>query len=359
MEERLIRLRRAMREAKLGALLVSSPENRRYFSGFQAGDPLLNESSGSLLVTPRRLWLLTDSRYVEEAATEAPACEVLDAARQGLGETVKKLLGPGKSVSFEPERLTVADYLRLKKSLAPGAVEPCPFDPSELRISKEPGELALITKALRITEEAIGRLFSDLEGKTEAEAAWALDSDFRNLGGEGPAFETIVAAGPRASLPHAVPGPRKIKRTDMVVVDCGARYNGYASDITRTWAGPDLAPWQKEIYRIVREAQLAAIKVLAPGRTGLEVDKAARDVIERAGYGEYFGHGLGHGVGLAVHEAPRLSKRGLNRIPAGAVVTVEPGIYLPGKGGVRLEQLVHVSADGPKVLNRDKSFYDF
>jgi Xaa-Pro aminopeptidase len=145
----------------------------------------------------------------------------------------------------------------------------------------------------------------------------------------------------------------------MVVIDCGARYKGYCSDITRTWAGGRLAPWQKEIYRVVRRAQIAAIKAMSPGKTGAEVDRAAREVIAAAGYGDYFGHGLGHGVGLAVHEAPRLSPRATGPLPEGAVVTVEPGIYLPGRGGVRLEQLVHVTGDGAKVLNRDASFYDF
>jgi Xaa-Pro aminopeptidase len=140
----------------------------------------------------------------------------------------------------------------------------------------------------------------------------------------------------------------------MVVVDCGARYQGYASDMTRTWAPPGLAAWQREIYEVVRQAQQAAIKILAPGRTGAEVDQAARSVIEAAGYGKYFGHALGHGVGLDVHEEPRLSPRSKSPLPPGAVVTVEPGVYLPGRGGVRLEQLVHLAEDGAKVLNRQK-----
>jgi Xaa-Pro aminopeptidase len=358
-EDRISRLRRAMRDSKIGALLVSSPENRRYFSGFKAGDQGLGEPSGFLLITSRRLLLITDSRYLEEAAGEARLYQVVDSAALGVGSAAKKLLGPGKTLHFEPERLTMADFARITRAIEPARFLPSPLDPSALRISKEPGELALITKALRITEKAIGRLFPSLEGMSEAEAAFALDHDFRSLGGEGPAFETIVASGPRASLPHAAPGPRRVRSSDMVVVDCGARYQGYASDITRTWAGEKLAPWQKEIYRAVREAQLAAIEALAPGKTGVEVDNAARRVLREAGYEKYFGHGLGHGVGLAVHEAPRLSQRGVKPIPAGSVVTVEPGVYIPGKGGVRLEQLVHVSEEGARVLNRDMSFYDF
>ena len=141
----------------------------------------------------------------------------------------------------------------------------------------------------------------------------------------------------------------------MVVVDCGARYQGYCSDITRTWAGDNLKPWQIEIYEIVRQAQAKAIRRLAPGRTGAEIDRAAREVIEAAGYGKFFRHSLGHGVGLAIHEEPRLSFRNKQPLPLGAVVTIEPGIYIPGQGGVRLEQLVHLSEDGPKVLNRAKN----
>ncbi|MDR2456743.1 MAG: aminopeptidase P family protein [Deltaproteobacteria bacterium] len=358
-EDRLSRLRRAMGGAKVEALLISCPNNRRYYSGFSPDDPQLNESSGHLLIAQDRQWLFTDSRFLEQAAEEAPLYEVVEATTLGTGATAKKLLGTGKNLFFEPERMTVAEYARIRREIQPIGFGVCPFDPSYLRVSKEPGELALITKALGITEESIRRLFPVLKGLSEAEAAWALECDFHNLGAEGPAFETIVAAGPRASLPHAVPGAREVLASDLVVVDCGARYQGYASDITRTWAGEDMAPWQKEIYRVVRRAQLAAIAVMAPGMTGFEVDKVARNVIAQAGYGDYFGHGLGHGVGLAVHEAPRLSPKGHFPLPAGAVITVEPGIYIPGKGGVRLEQLVFLTEDGAQVLNQDESFYDF
>ncbi|MDR1395455.1 MAG: M24 family metallopeptidase, partial [Deltaproteobacteria bacterium] len=186
-----------------------------------------------------------------------------------------------------------------------------------------------------------------------------IDRTFRELGASGSAFETIAASGPQAALPHAEPGGRVISSGEMTVIDCGARFEGYCADITRTLALGRLEPWQEEIYRIVRGAQLAALAVLAPGRTGREADAAARNYIAAAGYGKFFGHGLGHGVGLAVHEAPSLSPYNEEPLPEGAVVTVEPGIYLPGRGGVRLEQMVLLTGDGCRVLNHDENFYDF
>ena len=351
---RIERLRAALRKAKLPAVLATSPESRRYFSGFEATDPMLSESSGALLVTLKGLWLLTDSRYVESAQSEAPLYEVIDTSN--WGEAVKKLAWRLTAVAFEDESLSVAQLRRLSAAMPSANLVPCPFSLEAMRASKEPGEIDLIAKALRITEKAVGELFEIVKpGWTEENAARYIDRRFQELGGQGPAFETIVAAGPRASLPHAAPGPFKIKGDQMVVVDCGARYQGYCSDMTRTWAGDNLKPWQIEIYEIVRQAQAKAIRRLAPGRTGAEIDRAAREVIEAAGYGKFFRHSLGHGVGLAIHEEPRLSFRNKQPLPLGAVVTIEPGIYIPGQGGVRLEQLVHLSEDGPKVLNRAKN----
>jgi Xaa-Pro aminopeptidase len=350
---RVGRLRDLLARRRFAGILVTNPENRRYLSGFAAADPMMAESSGALLITSRRLWLLTDSRYVEAAAAEAPLYEVVQVGHD-RGREVKRLVGRLASLAFEAECLSVAERDRLAQALGrTSLVQAPPEDLGGLRAVKEPSEVALIAKALRVTERAVDELLGELgPGWTEERAAWRLDSRFRELGGQGPAFETIVAAGPRASLPHAVPGPARIKSDQMVVVDCGARYRGYASDMTRTWVGPKAKPWQREIYEIVRLAQKKALEVLAPGTPGREVDQAARDVIAQAGYGQYFGHALGHGVGLAVHEEPRLSPRALKPLPVGAVVTVEPGIYLPGRGGVRLEQLVHLTAAGPVVLNR-------
>ena len=357
-QERIERLRRAMRQAGVEAMLISSPENRRYFSGFKAGDPMLSESSGVLLILCKRQYLFTDSRYVESAEREAPLFEVLNTAK-GLGKGIKKAMQHCKQLCYEPESMTVAELARLENAIGPGIMLPSPFNLSEFRVSKDKDELSLIKKALKITESAIANLWDDIEGMTEDEIAWSLDRGFRELGAQGPAFETIVAVGPRASLPHAVPGKVMARAASMAVIDCGARYHGYASDITRTWAGRNLKHWQKKIYAVVRKAQVEAIKAMRPGVTGASIDMVARKIISDAGYGQYFGHGLGHGVGLAVHEEPRLSPKGVAPLPVGAVVTVEPGIYIPGMVGVRLEQLVHLTPNGARVLNGDHHFYDF
>ncbi|MDR3134776.1 MAG: aminopeptidase P family protein [Deltaproteobacteria bacterium] len=357
--ERLETLRERLESTKLDGLVITSPENRRFLSGFTATDPMLTESSGALFIAPGRQCLLTDSRYSLIASIEAPDFEIVETDGSGLGKSLAGLVKPGDLLGFEPNYLTFAVYLSLSERSGL-KLEPCPFDPSELRLAKSLDEVRDITRALEITETAMGWLFDRLQpGWTEAEAAWFMDSTFRELGAQGPAFETIVASGPQAALPHAVPGEKKIAEGEMVVIDCGARYKGYASDITRTFVCGEPEKWQRDIYRIVREAQLMAIEAIAPGVPCRDVDKVAREHIEAAGHARHFGHGLGHGVGLAVHEAPNLNPRNEKPLVEGAIVTVEPGIYLPGQGGVRLEQLVLVTDKGAKVLNKNNNFYDF
>ncbi|MDR2368710.1 MAG: aminopeptidase P family protein [Deltaproteobacteria bacterium] len=355
---RIDRLRKVMESFRLEGLLITGPENRRYFSGFTATDPMLTESSGALLILPGKSYLLTDSRYAVIAGIEAPGFEIVNTVG-GLGHCLKGIVGDGKALAFEPNYMTVAQCRRLSEDDGLNLIA-SPFDPSVLRISKDSDEINHIVKALGITEKALGWLFERLEpGWTEAEAAWYLDSTFRELGAQGPAFETIVASGPQAALPHAEPGEKKIMEGELVVIDCGARYKGYASDITRTFIKGEPAKWQRDIYRTVREAQLKAIGAIAPGVACKDVDAVARAHIAQAGHFERFGHSLGHGVGLAVHEFPSLNPVNGQKLVEGAVVTVEPGIYLPGQGGVRLEQLVLVTADGARVLNGDTHFYDF
>ncbi|MDR0549619.1 MAG: aminopeptidase P family protein [Deltaproteobacteria bacterium] len=339
-------------------ILITSPENRRYFSGFIASDPMISESSGCLLIGQNKRYLLSDSRYVLAAAAEAPAFEFV-LVNSSWGKVLDKILGPKDILWFEPLYLSVASYGDFTQNLK-AKIRPLPLDLDDLRIVKSPKEVDLIKKALAITEEAIGLLFdSFVPGWTEAEAAFFLDTNFRALGGEGAAFETIVATGPNAALPHAIPSDRVIEAGEAVVIDCGARYQGYAADCTRTLIYGEPKDWQKEIYRTVREAQTLAIADLSPKVSGAMVDRIARDHIAKAGYGEFFNHSLGHGVGLAVHENPRLAFNDNRALPVGAVVTVEPGIYLPDKGGVRLEQLVLITESGALVLNEDDHFYDF
>lgn len=358
---RLKGLRRLMADNMVEALLISSNANRRYFSGFAARDGQLNESSGVLLITGRSQTLFTDSRYILEAQEAAgPLFKIVEYPR-GLGaelarRTTLKKVG---TLAFEADYVSVGTLNQLQKALPDLKLEPLPFDLDQQRSSKSKEEIKLVTKALSITEAALGRLWDILEpGLTEREAAFFLEAEFRRLGAEGPSFDTIVASGPNGALPHAEPGAKKIKSGEMVIIDCGARYRGYCADITRTKIMGPPKPWQKEIYTIVRQAQLLAIEALVPGCPANQVDKVARDYIHNHGYGQYFGHGLGHGVGLMVHEGPSLSPRNSRELEPGEIVTVEPGIYLPGKGGVRLEQLVLITENGRKVLNGDQHFYD-
>ena len=363
--ERLRALRRLMRENAVEALLVTSPANRRYLSGFTADDPFLNESSGALVVTARSQCLLTDSRYTEEARLEAPQFRVVVYSYgqgQGLGPTLAGLtaLRAVKTLHLEPEFLSLARRDEILNARPGFRLADAPRAADELRAVKSPMEVRLVRRALSVTEAAVAALWPRLEpGLTEREAAFFLETEFRRLGADGPAFETIVASGPNGAKPHAAPGRRKIRSGDTVIVDCGAKFQGYCADITRTKIIGRPQKWQREIYAIVKQAQDRALAALAPGRPASEVDRAARDFIAAQGYGDFFGHGLGHGVGLFVHEAPTLSPRSRWILQPGQIVTVEPGIYLPGRGGVRLEQLALITARGARTLNRNVDFYDF
>jgi Xaa-Pro aminopeptidase len=364
LEARLKALLAKLEEKKIKAIFITSPENRRYYSGFTSPDHSMVESSGTLLVTPQKQYLITDSRFTLAAAQEAPYFEVIDGVLERGQSWVKKVdLEKGSQAVFEPGYLNYARFMSLAKILRNEfkiSFKPSPFDPGELRARKSPSELKLIAVALTITEKALANLWSEIElGTTEKEAADYLDRDFKQLGADGPGFETIVAAGARAALPHARPGSKRFERGDMVIIDCGARYQGYNADITRTYCLEPLKDWQKEIYGVVREAQNLAIKEIAPGRLASQIDAVARNYIAAAGYGKYFGHSLGHGVGLDVHEEPRISENSRACLEEGQAVTIEPGIYLPNRGGVRLEQLVVVTQNGYKILNKDNHFYYF
>ncbi|HET9593268.1 MAG TPA: M24 family metallopeptidase, partial [Solirubrobacterales bacterium] len=255
-------------------------------------------------------------------------------------------------VGFEDDHMSVRLLEKLKEKLADG-VEAVPAGGrvEELRRVKDEGELALIEEAAKLADEAL-RWSAELglAGKTEREVARAFEARVRELGGD-PSFPAIVAAGPNGALPHAEPGEREIGRGELVVFDMGAAIDGYCSDGTRTFATGDPGEEAIEVYEVVRRAQQASLDALEAGIKGEDVDKVAREVIEAAGHGDRFGHGLGHGVGLELHEAPRLSLRSDDVLAPGEVVTVEPGIYLPGKLGVRIEDLVVVTEDGFRNLS--------
>ncbi len=345
-EDRVNRLRGFLPEIGVDAFLVSSPENVRYLSGFTG-------TSGVLLITANEQCLLTDFRYVEQAALEAPQYDVVKVP--GAWTKALHALLLDRSVhhlGFEGAHLTYYFYHVLSETLDGVRLEDARSVFGRLRAVKDEGEIELIRKGVLLVDQAFAHLLTTIRpGTSEREIALELEFYLRRRGGERMAFETILASGARAALPHGTASEKKLERGDLVVCDCGVMWNGYASDFTRTVV-VDAEPedWQDEIYRIVLEAQLAGIDAVKPGVPAAEVDAAARRVIERAGYGEYFGHSTGHGLGLNVHEAPHLSASSEELLEAGMVVTVEPGIYLPGRGGVRIEDVVVVRDYGAEVL---------
>ncbi|MCK8600601.1 M24 family metallopeptidase [Desulfoferrobacter suflitae] len=360
---RMGKLRELMVEERLDAFLVAVPENRYYLSGYQAEDMNLVESSGYLLISQSRQLLLTDFRYQEEAGQDAPEFELV-VYREGLRQVLPELLRDlqVKRLGVEGHYCTHSLYLDVEEALKevfPGAVTLSVEGLVErLRVIKEPEEMDRIRDSLALTEKTLDAVWHMLKpGLTEKEVAWKIEVLIREGGGQGVSFPPIVASGPNAALPHAVPTDRKIQAQDPVILDLGSKLRHYCSDMTRTWTAG--APQEKlrAIYHIVREAQLAAQQLIRPGVDAGEVDAAARSVIEQAGYGDYFGHGLGHGVGLAVHEQPRLRKKKGRLLAENMVVTVEPGIYVPGFGGVRLENMVRVTHTGCEVLNHLDLFY--
>lgn len=349
MSQRLRLFQEKLSEQGLDAFLVSQPENRRYLSGFTG-------SAGFLVITPDQALLLVDFRYVEQAGGQAPDFEVV----QFKGQLEEELPGlierlGGERWGFESAHVTVAQHEKYEPAFAEAgvALEGTEDMVEALRASKDEEEIARLREAVRITDEAFAHVVDWVHsGVTEKETAWEIEKYMREHGAEGLAFPTIVASGPNGALPHARPGERPLQPGEPIVIDMGAIYQGYCADMTRTicLGEPDERFW--EIYTLVQEAQERAEDGIRAGISGVEADGLARQVIEEAGYGEQFGHGLGHGVGLAVHEGPRLSRLAEGNLPAGAAVTVEPGVYIPGWGGVRIEDLVLVRADGVEVLTQ-------
>ena len=342
-KQRLAGLRKLMLEHDLDAIIVAKPESRRYFSGFTG-------SSGLLLITNQMQTLFTDFRYIEQANEQAPEYQIV---RHGadmfaiLADTVKKL-GVTR-IGFESDFITWDTYHKLVACLTMVELRPVQLD--SLRVIKDQSELTLLHQAIKIADAAFNHVVTIIRpGITELEIALDLEYQMRKLGSEKPAFDTIVASGYRGALPHGQASDKIIETGDFITMDFGAVYQGYHSDITRTVVAGKASEKQREIYNIVQTAQLAGVKAVAAGKTGKEIDQAARQVISDAGYGEYFGHSLGHGVGLAIHEEPRLSPANDSELAAGMVVSVEPGIYLPEWGGVRIEDLVVVSATGCTTL---------
>lgn len=352
MKERLAEFRQLLAAENLEGFIVASPANRRYLSGFTG-------SSGVLVISREEAVLLTDFRYLDQATeqTQAYGFQVKKHPPE-LWETVAeeikgKCAGGRSRWGFESDHLVEKHYRTLKEQL-----DGCCFlTPTEglvnrLRRKKTGVELDAIRKAVEITDRAWARLLPELKpGRTEKEIAALFEFFQRELGAEGTAFPTIVASGPRSALPHGEPTDRQIEAGDLLTLDGGAIYNGYRSDFTRTVV-VDAEPTaqQQALYDLVLKAQQAALAGMKPGMTGKEVDALAREVIAAAGYGDHFGHGLGHSLGLEIHEAPRLALTDETVLEPGVVYTVEPGVYLTGWGGIRIEDVVVVTAGGIENL---------
>lgn len=354
-QARIERLLASMAREELDALVVSHPANRRYLSGFTGSDLPPLDSAGHLIVSPGGLWLVTDFRYAEQAQAECTGYQLV-IREDSLAQAVTQvLLQAGcRRVGFEANHLIFSIYQQML-SQAGQAFELVATEGmvEQLRLVKEPGELELIRKAVHIADAALQEGLRGLRpGVTERALARTLENLMREMGAERPAFETIVASGPRAALPHARPEDRPIGLHEPVIVDMGACYAGYNSDMTRSLflGGPD--EYGRRLYRLVLQAQQVAEEGLRAGLTGREADGLARSLIEKEGFGQAFGHGLGHGIGLEVHEAPRLSRRSNDVLEAGSTVTVEPGIYITGWGGLRIEDLVVLQDQGVEVLTQ-------
>ncbi|MFP7493662.1 Xaa-Pro peptidase family protein [Terribacillus saccharophilus] len=342
--EKLERLRTLMEKKNLDALIVTSAQNRRYISGFTG-------SAGLLVITKTKQKFITDFRYMEQAAEQVLGFEIIEHKQSIVQEAAAQLLKEGaQQVGFEHEDVTFALYQQfqdvVKADLIPasGLIE-------ELRLIKSEAELRIMKTAAEIADAAYTHILTFVKpGMKEIEVSNELEFFMRKQGATESSFDTIVASGYRSALPHGVASDKEIQKGELVTLDYGALYNGYCSDITRTFAVGEISDKLREIYDIVLEANLRGVAGVKPGITGKEADALTRDYITEKGYGRYFGHSTGHGLGMDVHESPALSFRSDTVLKPGMVVTVEPGIYIPEVGGCRIEDDLVLTAEGSERL---------
>ncbi len=347
MKERVERVRTALASQGLDALFIAKAENRRYLSGFTG-------SAGVLIITPEEALLATDFRYYEQVKMQAPdftLVEVTGPVVKTLAEQVSRL--GLRRVGFESHVVTVDTYQEWQREMPSVEWVPTKNIVESLRMVKDAQEMEAIIEAVRIADEAMVHLMEWLRpGKTEREIAWELEVHMRTHGAEKLSFAAIVGSGPNGAMSHAVPSDRPVGIGDPLVIDMGAMVRGYCSDLTRSFCLGEASEEYLTIWHTVLEAQQAAEAAVRPGLAGAALDGVARQVIEQAGYGEKFGHGLGHGVGLEIHEGPSAGRLSEDTLAEGHVVTIEPGIYLPGWGGVRIEDMVLVTEDGCRILTQ-------
>ena len=343
--KRLARLRARMDEENIGALLVIALPNVQYLTGFSG-------SAGALLVTASQSTFFTDTRYDLQVREEVRDSRVVIAKEYaGVAAAKQAARLRGRRVGIEADTLPFAAYQRMKELLPKKRLVPTQGFVEVLRMEKDEGEIALIRKAVELGSRALEETLTLLRpGMTELEIAAEIEYRMRRYGGERPSFETIVATGPRAALPHARATTRRIRPKEFILLDLGVILSGYASDMTRTVFLGKAPAKAARMYRAVKEAVEEAEQQVAAGRTAESVDKAARRVLRRYGYERYFTHGLGHGLGMEVHELPRIGRGQAAPLPEGATITIEPGVYLEGYGGVRIEDVVVVRKTGAEVL---------
>lgn len=363
---RIDNIRKEMKAQKLDGFLITHQKNQRYLTGFTG-------STSWLIVTYENIYLFVDGRYTEQASKESPHVTLVDlASKKVVNKTtvssnkvcpeeiisiIKKVLPQkGRSLprlGFEPHVMVVQMHKELTGRLKKISFVPVARIVESQRAVKDETEVVLIVKALRMAEKGLSHVFKHITlGVKEQDLAAEFQYSIKKMGGEKEAFDTIVASGVRSALPHGRASGKAVSQGETILFDLGVLYEGYYSDLTRTVSLPPGSKKGAELHRILREAQNAAFLKIAPGVKCKDVDLAARGVIDTAGYGEYFTHGLGHGVGLEIHELPSLNKRNETVLKAGMVVTVEPGIYIPGVIGARLEDMVLVTPTGCEVLTK-------
>lgn len=341
---RTAKVQSILKEQNLDALIVSSQYNLRYISNFTG-------SAGLSVITQDKAFFITDFRYTEQANDQAAHMTIIEHKGNIQGE-IEKIIQDHeiKTIGFEKNHVTYSEYETMKERLSAELI-PVENIIEDLRTVKDEDEIATIQKAVEITEKAFEHILDYIEeGMTEIQVANELDFYMRKLGASGVSFDTIVASGHRSAMPHGVASEKKIKQGDMITIDFGCYYNGYVSDMTRTFALGDPGEELKKIYQIVLDANLKATEAAKAGVTGAELDKIARDYITEHGYGDQFGHSLGHGIGLEVHEGPGINYRNESPLEVNTIITNEPGIYVAGLGGVRIEDDLVIEEDGNRNL---------
>lgn len=339
------KIRKMLAEKELEGILIFNPENRQYVTGFTG-------SAGYVLISEKSQIFMTDFRYIEQAKEETDGFEIHEISRDKPVTDIIKGFN-FKSLGIEDDYITYEQFLNFNEKLENTELVPLKRALIQLRSIKSEEEVCKIEQAAKITDNAYDYILKKIQpGLREIDIALDLEHFMKTQGASKVSFDIIVASGHRSALPHGVASEKTLEKGDMVTIDFGCVYQGYCSDMTRSFILGRATEKQKEVYDTVLEAQKTALEAVKPGKTGKELDETARKIITDKGYGKYFGHGLGHGVGLEVHELPHVNHLGDKAMEAGMVITIEPGVYIPEFGGVRIEDLLAVTEEGYRVLSK-------